>query len=71
MSTAGSIHVPGLVVEWKSDAELHLDPLKICRSFIRERHRSHTCPKCDLLEVRIIYLLESRMRDFSYITSPL
>lgn len=58
--TAGSIHV-GL--NWARPAgsveveymELHpqWDQLNICWSFIHVRHRSHTCPNGDLLEVRI------------------
>lgn len=71
MSAAGSIHAPGPVVEWKCDTELHSDLRKICRFLIRECHRSHTCPKRDPLQVRVIYLLEPRMRVLADITSPL
>lgn len=71
MSAAGSIHAPGPVVEWKCDTELHSDLSKICRFLIRECHRSHTCPKRDPLQVRVIYLLEPRMRVLVDITSPL
>lgn len=33
----------------------HWDPLNIYWSFIHERHRSHTCPDCDLQQERITF----------------
>lgn len=40
-------------------------------SFIHERHRSHTCPNCDLLQVRILQLLCSKSPELSGAPGPL
>lgn len=49
----GLLLVVVVVHKWNMELHPHWGPLNVCGSFIHARHRSHTCPDGDLLEVRI------------------